>query len=303
MEAEIRAKNAVASLTFHTLGQGWASCTDVFVEVANTSQLNGALLTSDGQFVRRPSPDFELYRAWAHLRKVMSGPDRGAWMTARMRVSSDGRYSMDFEWDERPVWPVSVDAEGTIHNEDDIERSALLDDLRRYPREARMTPGWLADLQAAPLPTFHDDVWPDELRAMQGNADWLVVAKGIKRLLSDAALDDDLDQFEDDELADGLLQDVLNEFDARRVLAMAAAVRSSASVQLEPDTTGIDLSGIAGRCCSRIRAPRRWSRWSVTRSRPSWLSNKASSACSTPVRKKVRAFRCALERDGLQTAP
>ncbi len=105
---------------------------------------------------------------------------------------------------------------------------------------------WLADLQAAPLPTFHDDVWPDELRAMQGNADWLVVAKGIKRLLSDAALDDDLDLFEDDELADGLLQDVLNEFDARRVLVMAAAVRSSAGVHLEPDTTGIDLSGIAG---------------------------------------------------------
>lgn len=245
VQAEIAAKNAVASLTFRTLGQGWASCVDVFVEVANVSQLNGRLLTPDGQSVRRPSPDFELYRAWAHLRRVMSGPDRGAWMTARLRVSSDGRYSMDFEWDERPVWPGSVDAEGVIHNGDDVDRSALLNDLRRYPREARMTPAWLADLQAAPRTSFRNDVWPDELRAMQGNADWLRLAEGIKRLLSDAILDDDLDLLEDDELADGLLQDVLYEVDTRRFLAMAAVVRSSAAVRCEADATDIDLSGNA----------------------------------------------------------
>lgn len=245
LEAEIPAKNAVASLTLRTLGQGWASCTDVFVEVANTQQLNGILLTSDGESVRRPAPEFELYRAWGHLREVMSGPDRGAWMTGHLRVPSDGHYSMDFDWEERPVWPVAVDPEGTIHNRRDVERSALLDDLRRYPREARMTPVWMANLQAAPRPVFRDDVWPDELRAMQENEDWLVVAEGIKRLISDAILDDELDLVEDDELADGLLQDVLNGVDARRFLSMAAAVRSSVIDQRESDTSGIELSGNA----------------------------------------------------------
>lgn len=158
MEAELAAQHEVAALTMRTLGAGWASCHDVFVEVANTQQLNGILSTFDGQSVQRPTPGIELYGAWSRLRGVMAGPDRGAWLTGHLKVSSDGHYSMGFEWDERPVWPSSVGAGGVVQRGRDIEGSALPSDLLRYPRTSEMTPPWLEELQSLPAPEFRDEV-------------------------------------------------------------------------------------------------------------------------------------------------
>ncbi|GAA3338439.1 hypothetical protein GCM10017714_09700 [Curtobacterium pusillum] len=224
MEAELAAQNEVAALTMRTLGEGWASCHDVFVEVGNTKQLNGILSTFDGQSARRPAPAIELYGAWSRLREVMAGPDRGAWLTGHLKVSSDGRYSMDFEWDERPVWPSSVGTGGRVQRGRDVERSALLTDLLRYPRIPEMTPRWLEELQLLPAPEFQDAEWPSAMRKMQENSDWMIVADGVKRLLGDAILDDELDLLEDDEVADGLLQDVLNQVDAGRFRSMVSVV-------------------------------------------------------------------------------
>lgn len=246
MEAELAAQNEVAALTMRTLGEGWATCHDVFVEVANTKQLNGILSTFDGQSVQRPAPAIELYAAWSRLRAVMSGPDRGAWLTGRLRVSSDGHYSMDYEWDARPVWPSSVGTDGAVQRGRDVERSALLEDLLRYPRRPEMTPDWLADLQSLPAPEFQDAVWPSDMREMQEDPDWRVIAKGIKQLIGSAVLDDDLDLLEDDEVADGLLQDVLNQVDAGRLRSMVSAISSDSPSDSDRVWTGIDLAANAG---------------------------------------------------------
>lgn len=245
IEAELAAQNEVAALTMRTLGEGWATCHDVFVEVANTQQLNGILSTFDGQSVQRPTPAIELYGAWSRLRGVMAGADRGAWLTGHLKVSSDGRYSMDFEWDERPVWPSSVGTGGAVQQGRDIERSALLADLLRYPRIPEMTPLWLEELQSLPGPEFRDAVWPSAMLKMQENSDWMVIAEGVKRLLREAILDDELDLLDDDEVADGLLQDVLNQVDVGRLRSIVSVIPSEGTTQ-DHVWSGIDPSVNAG---------------------------------------------------------
>lgn len=229
-----------------TLGEGWVTCHDVFVEVANTKQLNGTLSTFDGQSVQRPAPAIELYAAWSRLRAIMSGPDRGAWLTGRLRVSSDGHYSMDYEWDARPVWPSSVGTDGAVQRGRDVERSALLEDLLRYPRRPRMSTDWLADMQSLPAPEFQDGVWPSDMRQMQEDPDWRVIAEGIKQLIGSAVFDDDLDLLEDDEVADGLLQEVLNQVDAGRLRSMVSAIASDSQSDSDRVWTGVELSDNAG---------------------------------------------------------
>jgi hypothetical protein len=98
IEAGLEAQKEVAALTMRTLGEGWMTSHDVFVEVAYTQELNGILSTFDGQSVQRPTPVIELYGAWPQLRGVMAGADRGAWLTGHLKVVSDGHYSMDLEW-------------------------------------------------------------------------------------------------------------------------------------------------------------------------------------------------------------
>lgn len=245
IEAELAAQNEVAALTMRTLGEGWANCHDVFVEVANAKQLNGVLSTFDGQSVQRPTPAIELYSGWSRLREVMAGVDRGAWLTGYLKVASDGRYSMDFEWDERPVWPSSVDVGGVIRRGRDVGRSALLTDLRRYPRTPQMTPRWLEELQSLPVPEFRDVVWPSAMQEMQANSDWMVIAEGIKRLLGEAILDDELDLLDDYEVADGLLQEVMNQVDVGRFRVMVSVTPSDRSGE-DQVWDGIDPSVNAG---------------------------------------------------------
>lgn len=245
IEDEFAAQSEVAALTVRTLGDGWVTCHDVFVEVANTKQLNGILSTVGGQSVQRSTPAIELYGAWSRLRGVMAGPDRGAWLTGHLKVLSDGQYSMDFEWDERPVWPSSVGTDGLVQRGRDVERSALLADLRRYPRIPGMTPRWLEELQSLPTPEFGDAVWPSAMLRMQENSDWWVIAEGVKRLLREAILDDELDLLDDDEVADGLLQDVLNQVDASRLRSIMSVIPSEGSSQNDV-WNGLDSSVNAG---------------------------------------------------------
>lgn len=245
IEAELDAQNEVAALTMRTLGEGWVTCHDVFVEVANTQQLNGILSTFDGQSVQRPTPVTELYSAWSRLRGVMAGADRGAWLTGHLKVSSDGHYSMDFKWDERPVWPSTVGEGGLVQRGRDVERSALLADHLRYPRIPEMTPRWLEELQSLPTLEFGDAVWPSAMLKMQANSDWRVIADGVKRLLGDAILDDELDLLDDDEVADGLLQDVLNQVDAGRLRSIMSVIPSEETSQNDV-WNGIDSSVNAG---------------------------------------------------------
>lgn len=52
------------------------------------------------------------------------------WLSAELVVESAGRVSVDFNYDERPVWRMPPTEE------------AYIDDLRAHPRPADQIPDW-----------------------------------------------------------------------------------------------------------------------------------------------------------------
>jgi hypothetical protein len=69
--------------------------------------------------------------AWHRLREVMAEqPGRGAWFTTTVRVSTDGRYSFDFDYDNEPDWHIRPLDE------------TYMADLEKYPRPPDQIPAW-----------------------------------------------------------------------------------------------------------------------------------------------------------------
>ncbi|WP_020577829.1 immunity protein YezG family protein [Actinopolymorpha alba] len=73
-------------------------------------------------------PD-DLYELFLDLRDATYEPGKGAWYTAEFVVDGDGRFSIDFDYDNRPA-VVSA-------TEDDY-----FDDLEKYPRAPELIPDW-----------------------------------------------------------------------------------------------------------------------------------------------------------------
>jgi len=96
----------------------------------------GSVGLYDAQGNESSTPETDAASAAAsELRRVMFRPGTGTWFSAQFRVSSAGRLSTSFDYDERP--PYSW-----------IDDQAFVDDHATYPRSTDATPRWLADLLA-----------------------------------------------------------------------------------------------------------------------------------------------------------
>jgi hypothetical protein len=68
-----------------------------------------------------------------NLRRQMAtrSGDRGAWFTMTIDVSSDGKYSAQFDYESKPKFDFEV------------SRESLLADLKEFPRSTEFYPEWL----------------------------------------------------------------------------------------------------------------------------------------------------------------
>ncbi|MCB2409394.1 immunity protein YezG family protein [Hymenobacter lucidus] len=82
------------------------------------------------EYAERTTPSFE------KLRQLMydEAPFRGAWYTAVMTITHDGKFNTEFEYEEKPKFDHMPVPE------------AFAQDFERFPRNEESTPDWLKDI-------------------------------------------------------------------------------------------------------------------------------------------------------------
>ncbi|MFF0267546.1 immunity protein YezG family protein [Kribbella sp. NPDC004536] len=124
--SEIGVIDTIARALVAALPAGWRSVTAVYRATSSYAELDA---TVDGAQVD-PLPE-GLEDHFEELRREMYQPSKGTWLTAQLTITSDGHFTTDFDYDNKPNWSLPVD-----------ER-IYADDLSVFPRDRENTPGWM----------------------------------------------------------------------------------------------------------------------------------------------------------------
>ena len=129
--SEIGTIDAIARALTAGLPAGWREVSAVYLATAPYAELDATLVGPGGEPTQLdPLPDGleDLFEA---LRRQMYQPGKGAWMTAHVGVTADGRFTTDFDYDHEPAWSIPVDA------------GIYAADLAEFPRDDQYIPDWL----------------------------------------------------------------------------------------------------------------------------------------------------------------
>jgi hypothetical protein len=123
---EIGVIDTIARALVADLPAGWREVTAVYRATTSYAELDA---TVDGSQVD-PLPE-GLEDHFEQLRREMYQPTKGAWLTAKLSITSDGHFATDFDYDTEPDWSIAVD------------ESIYPEDLSVFPRDEAHTPGWM----------------------------------------------------------------------------------------------------------------------------------------------------------------
>lgn len=111
---------------------GWVRGVVTYRQVGNAFQADASAMDEAGEHVGG-STTMPMLKAFRGLREAFAQPGRGAWFTAVLTVTPEGRMSFDFDYDNEPAWhaPKSV--------------GHYLEEWEAHPRSPECTPAWLAE--------------------------------------------------------------------------------------------------------------------------------------------------------------
>ncbi|MCS5511113.1 hypothetical protein NY546_17630 [Curtobacterium flaccumfaciens pv. flaccumfaciens] len=227
-------QNRLAILTFDSMPSGWSRATSVFVNVGVSSRLQRAVLTASGMTLGPPA-DLAEWKAWKDLRVLMSDANHGAWFTGRLQVESSGAYRFDFDWDTEPQWPVQVDLDGNIVQSERVETQQLRDDLRRYPRDAKIAPEWLIQRLAA-NPLRFVDAWQPALAPLANSENWVIVRDMIRDAIQ-AGSDDAGVAVEANQVAEVVSSELVGSTRVGQVLRLCREASEGGLIEFRPGST------------------------------------------------------------------
>ncbi|HEY3004574.1 MAG TPA: hypothetical protein VGJ44_19660 [Kribbellaceae bacterium] len=128
---EMESIDAIARALIDALPEGWRSVTSVYRATAPYAELDATYAGADGTVAQvDPLPE-GLEEYFEALRLQMYQPGKGAWLTASVTITSEGRFSTDFDYDSEPAWSIDVDP------------ATYAADLAEFPREPRYLPDWM----------------------------------------------------------------------------------------------------------------------------------------------------------------
>lgn len=124
------AQTAVARALFDSLPHDcWTRCTVEYRQAGRIAESQVKVTGTDGEtaVVKSALP---MVTALKRLRELMATQGRGAWLSAGVTATPDGKCAFDFNYDARPAWTVQPTDE------------TYIDDLKKYPRPAELIPSW-----------------------------------------------------------------------------------------------------------------------------------------------------------------
>lgn len=122
---------------------GWKTFTIIAKVISKFVEIEAFYVDNDGEKIffdpKYPSTenrDEDLTFLFINLRKAVyeKNTDKGTWYTAEINVDSEGEYSLNFEYDNKP--------EFSYEPSDD----KYIDDIGRFPRNSEYIPEWLKEI-------------------------------------------------------------------------------------------------------------------------------------------------------------
>lgn len=172
---------------------------------------------------------------WPRLRAAMTDDVSGAWLSAELEVTADGRFEFTFNWDRRPWMNTRTGLlDPPEHRTTGPSDEDWREDLRLHPRSPERTPDWLAAIVAAgpPPPAPDPEVDPARMRqrfeTLLAQPGWSELADAVLRhtvelvRTSDWSWYDPEEPPEDDPEIEVLVQDVVSAVIRERLDPMPA---------------------------------------------------------------------------------
>ncbi|TCO26114.1 hypothetical protein EV652_1075 [Kribbella steppae] len=130
---EMDSIDAIARALTSGLPANWSEVTATYRATAPYAELDAEVIGPSGESGQvDPLPEgLESY--FETLRLQMYQPGKGAWLTARVTITPEGRFSTDFDYETEPAWSIPVNVE------------IYVADLAEFPREDKYIPDWLRE--------------------------------------------------------------------------------------------------------------------------------------------------------------
>ncbi|WP_433604961.1 hypothetical protein [Prescottella agglutinans] len=124
-------KNVAKTLYDNVVREYGKDCIVEFFSAGSVAESAARLVEVDGSVSAKVGGAERAGVAWHRLRNVMAEcGGRGAWFSATARVTTDGRYSFHFDYDNEPSWRLRP-----------LEETYLAD-LENFPRPLDQIPTW-----------------------------------------------------------------------------------------------------------------------------------------------------------------
>lgn len=124
--SEIAVIDTIARALVADLPAQWQQVSAVYRATTSYAELDADV---DGAQLD-PLPE-GLEDQFEELRREMYQPGKGAWLTAKLTVTSAGHFATDFDYDNRPAWSIPVD------------EGIYAEDLSTFPRDPENVPAWM----------------------------------------------------------------------------------------------------------------------------------------------------------------
>ncbi|WP_137726538.1 hypothetical protein [Prescottella subtropica] len=132
MDLILDAQKAIAQKIYRNVVEKYKKdCVVDYYSAGTVASPSARVVENDGSLSAKIPGGGKATLEWHRLRNLMAEQGgRGAWFSATARVTTDGRYSFDFDYDTEPNWRIPPADETYIA------------DLKKFPRPADQIPTW-----------------------------------------------------------------------------------------------------------------------------------------------------------------
>jgi hypothetical protein len=215
----------------------WSSAEMFWSSVDDSSQMSLEAFNDQGA-VSYPEVPWSLDDKFRELKLAMADPEKGAWLSVVLKLTKEGRYAFDYNYDRRVYWnpdaptPFEPPLHGDLYPDDD----AYVAEFELFPRGAQYKPSWVSSRPSADHDQDRIDAalaipvsLPEDLQPLRDRWGWpdliTVAEEAFARRISAEpyrSMLDDLHRENTDRVADGLVQDVVADVMAASVIPRPA---------------------------------------------------------------------------------
>ena len=130
MNGEVSPQQLIFDAFDKAAADGWVRGEIEYRRVGKTGEASIRAYAADGTVSYPDVGGLAFSKAMRNLRSAMAQPGTGAWFSATIKLTPDGGFAMDVDYDREPQWKVPVVAETYVEEQE------------LFPRDEENQPEW-----------------------------------------------------------------------------------------------------------------------------------------------------------------